>query len=279
MAKHPTVAIVGCGRAGGSIGLALEREGHRVGAVWSRSRAGRQRAARLLEAPTLGRVADVVDTGDLVIVAVPDEAIEQTATEVAEAVRPGQVVVHTSGVTSVEALAPVRDAGARIGSMHPLQTLPDPRRGADALREAAVAVTCDERDRRMLHRLVSAWGGRPFPLRDDARVLYHAAAVLASNYVTALLGAADELMDAAGVPNGRALLAPLVRTAVDNTVAKGAERSITGPVVRGDLEAVRRHLVALRERGEILADAYGSLSLLTAQVARTDVDMVRRALK
>ena len=273
MAKRPSVAVVGCGRAGGSIALALDRAGYRIAALWSRSRAGRQRAHRLLDAPVLATPADAAHEADVTFVAVPDDAVAGVAAWVAEGVVPGRRVVHTSGSVSVEALAPAREAGARIGSVHPLQTLPDARRGADALVGAAVAVTCDPSDRRSLHRLVSAWGGRPFPLPDESKTLYHAAAVFASNYVVASLWAAAELLERAGVPNGNALLWPLVRQSVENVAARGAERSITGPVARGDAGVVRRHIDALRANGADtgpILEAYRSLALLTASLAGTD---------
>lgn len=274
------MAIVGFGRAGGAIALALEGAGYEIGATWSRSRAGRRRAHDLCEAPVLDRPEQTLGTADVAIVAVPDDAIRDLAEEVARGVRPGQRVVHTSGSTSVEALAPVREAGGRIGSLHPLQTLPDPERGAHALRAAAVAVTCEPEDRQFLSRLASGWGGRPFSLPDEAKTAYHAAAVFASNYVVAVLWAAAELLEEAGVSHGSALLEPLVRSTVENVVADGPERALTGPVARGDLEAVRRHVDVLAGRSapEPILGAYRALAELTAAVASRDTRTVREAV-
>lgn len=280
MAKLPTVAIVGCGRAGGSIGIALERAGYRIGAVWSQSREGRERARQLVSAPVLGDLGDVAATADVVILSVPDGAITEVARQLAEQVRDGQLVVHTSGAMTVDALAPASERGASIGSMHPLQTLPDPHRGADALDGAAVAVTCSEEDRSFLHRLAAGWGGLPFPLPDDVRVLYHAAAVFASNYVVTTVWAATKLFEELGVGNARPLLGPLVRTTVENVLTQGSERAVTGPVVRGDVETLRRHVATLGELGgqsEELVGAYRALARLTAELAGADVDAVREA--
>lgn len=280
-ARRPKVAVVGCGRAGGAIGLALQRAGHDIVATWSHSRTGRRRAQRLLGAPVLEDPADVAATGDLVVLSVPDDAIAGIAQRLAEGVRAGALVVHTSGATSIEALAPVREAGGRIGSLHPLQTLPDPERGAEALRGAGVAVTCAPDEREYLSRLVGAWDGRPFPLSDEAKVLYHAAAVFASNAVVACLWASKELLAEAGVDNAGALLAPLVRSTVENVAARGPEDAITGPVARGDLHAVRRHVAALVRRAEPepVLGAYRALAELTAAVAARDPEAVREALE
>src|SRR5438132_12066812 len=125
MARRQVVSIVGCGRVGGAIGLALQRAGYTVSAAWSRSRAGRQRAHRILDVPVLADPAEVARAGDVVLLSVPDDAIAEMAAQVAPGVRHGRYVVHTSGSTQLDALAAARDAGARVASAHPPQTIPD----------------------------------------------------------------------------------------------------------------------------------------------------------
>jgi predicted short-subunit dehydrogenase-like oxidoreductase (DUF2520 family) len=280
VSKRPSVAIIGTGRAGGAIGLALQRAGYDVTAAWSRSRAGRQRAARLLGAPVLGNPADAAGAGDIAILAVPDDAIEETARGCADGMRRGQYLVHTSGSVSITALDAARERGARTGSLHPLQTLPEARRGADALAGAGVAVTCAPSDRSYLRRLASAWGGRPFDLADDAKPVYHAAAVLASNLVVGVLAAAERLLDGVGVRSPRELMSPLSETAVRNALERGPGAALTGPVVRGDLGVLRRHVDALTALpgGEATLELYRSATILLAQLAGTDVDAVRAAI-
>lgn len=229
---RPPISIVGLGRVGGSIAAALKREGYTITA-----------------------------SGDVTIVAVPDEAIPSVASQIASSCA-GRLVVHTSGGTSVQALAPVRDAGGRIGSMHPLQTIPRP--DPDALRGAAVAITCDDADRPLLEQIARDWGGRPFALADEAKPRYHAAAVFASNYVVTCIWAACALLESAGVRDGASLLAPLAETSWRNAVALGPAAALTGPVVRGDMDTVRRHEQALgdgpmREAYSAMAALIGSL--------------------
>lgn len=274
MARKPTVSIVGTGRVGGAIGIALAEAGYTITAAWSRSRAGRQRAHQFLNAPILELEA-VAAAGELVIIAVPDNAIGRVASSIAPHLGRRCYVVHTSGGTSIDALAPAREAGARIGSLHPLQTIPDPKSGAEALKGAAVAVTSRVEDRPYLMRVARAWGGRPFVLEDDAKGLYHAAAVFASNYVVSSVWAATTLFKAAGVPNAAGLLEPLVRASVDNVISRGGARAITGPVARGDTATVRRHMRALRESdptGRRIVDAYRALARMTAALGAGDDD-------
>ena len=274
MARKPSVSIIGAGRVGGAIGVALGRAGYTITAAWSQSRAGRQRAHRFLDAPIL-EPADAAAAGEVVFVAVPDDAIAEIATQIAPGVRKGRLVVHTSGGMSVDALDPVREAGGHIGSVHPLQTIPDPQHGADALQGASVAVTCERLDRPAVERLVRAWGGRPFPLADEHKALYHAAAVFASNYVVSSVWAAMSLMQQIGLRNAGALLRPLVHASTENVLARGGAKAITGPVVRGDTEVVRRHIDALHEAdrtGGAITEAYRSLAKMTAALSGGDAE-------
>lgn len=257
------MSIIGAGRAGRSIGLALREAGFPITAVWSRSRA----TDDMFPGSPAAGPADAARAADVVVVAVPDDAIAGVATEAAAGVRAGALVFHTSGATSVEALAAMRDAGARTASAHPLQTLPDPYRGAAALRGAAVAVTCEPPDRAELFGIVRSWGGEPFELDDGAKTVYHAASVFASNYLVAGLGAAHTLLAIAGVPAG--VLHPLVRASVDNALATGPRAALTGPAARGDVGTIARHLDAMPTVS--MRDAYRAMAVLASELAGSDI--------
>jgi predicted short-subunit dehydrogenase-like oxidoreductase (DUF2520 family) len=266
------VAIVGAGRVGGAIAIALAKAGYTITAAWSRSRAGRQRAHNLLGVPVLEPI-EVAAAGEVIFVSVPDDAIADVAKQIAPGLRKGALVVHTSGGASLEALVAARQAGARTGSIHPLQTVPDAERGAEALIGAAVAITSEQSDRPALMRLARAWGGRPFSIEDDAKRIYHAAAVFASNYIVSSVWAATVLFESIGIRNAPDLLGPLVRASVENVLTRGGAKAITGPVARGDVELVRRHVKALRDAdptGRAIADGYRALAKMTAALAGGD---------
>lgn len=277
MARRQAVSIVGCGRVGGAIGLALQRAGYTITAAWSRSRSGRQRAHRILDVPVLSDPAEVAGAGDFVFVAVPDEAIGDVAAQLAPGVRKRAFVAHTSGGTSINVLAPARDAGARTASMHPLQTVPDATLGADAIRGSAVAVTCAPEDRLELFRLARAWGGRPFLLPDEAKPRYHAAAVFASNFIVSSVWAATMLLREVGLRDTATVLAPLLRGTVENVVARGPQKALTGPVLRGDAATIRRHLKELAAAEPEVLEAYRALTKLTGHLAGAD-EVVEDAL-
>jgi predicted short-subunit dehydrogenase-like oxidoreductase (DUF2520 family) len=209
-------------------------------------------AGRSIDAPStvavaerLGaRVVDVVDVGrdaDLVVVATPDAAIAATAVAFAAGLRPGALVVHLSGACPLDELDKLQRErpDVEIGALHPLQSLPSVELGLERLPGSWCAVDGPP----AVERLAVSLGMRPFRVAAGDRAQYHAAATIASNHLVALLGQAVRVAESAGVPP-EALL-PLVRASVDNVDALGAGDALTGPVARGDVDTVVRHLHAL----------------------------------
>lgn len=251
-------ALVGPGRAGSSIALALVARGWRAVGVAGRSAdapATRAAVARLLcppcDLPAVGRGAAVV------VIATPDATIDAVASAITPGLEPGALVVHCSGAHGLDALArlvAVRP-DVEIGALHPLQTFaaPDPTRLAGAWAAVAGPPAVTE--------LALDLGLRPFVVPDDRRAAYHAAAVVASNHLVALLGQVARIADAAGVPVDA--FWPLVETTIANVEARGAADALTGPVARGDLATVAAHLDAIdpAERGAYTGLALAALAL------------------
>jgi predicted short-subunit dehydrogenase-like oxidoreductase (DUF2520 family) len=180
---------------------------------------------------------------DLLVIATPDRAIAEVASHVEPVAT--TVVVHLSGACGLDVL----QGHPRRGALHPLMTLPDPDRGARLLRGAWFAIAGDP----FVHEVVDALDGRSFPIADERRAVYHAAACVASNHVVALLAQVERLAATAGVPYDAFF--DIVRASVDNAAALGPRRALTGPAARGDDATIERHLDALdvRERPAYVA--------------------------
>lgn len=191
------------------------------------------------------------DTGELVLLCVPDRAIA----EVASAISPGPWIGHTSGATPLSALAPHE---RRFG-LHPLQSFTRAR-GPEQLDGAYAAITGEtDEARRIGFWLAGELGLEPFAIDDSERALYHAGAVVAASYLVTLHEAAARMIEAAGAPPEA--LVPMMLRVIDN------DFELTGPVVRGDWETVESHLAAIRERLPELEPLYRVLADATAQVA------------
>jgi predicted short-subunit dehydrogenase-like oxidoreductase (DUF2520 family) len=244
----PSVGIVGAGSVGAALGVAISRSGWPVVAVASRDAARRERFVQAV--PSARAFVDahaVVDEAELVILCVPDDAI----TAVADSLRlyGGQALVHTSGFLGAEALEPALAAGSQIGSFHPLVSFTaDLERSVGALRGATIAVEGDERLIALLADLAEALGAVPVRLPPGAKPAYHAAAMLASGGLVALLDAVAALGAVAGLDEQGALAVygRLVEQTLANARAGGINVALTGPITRGDAGTVAAHLATLR---------------------------------
>ncbi len=263
-------AILGPGRLGTLLAAALTRSGWRVRAVGGGQPEARARLAQLVAgARPCDDVVEAARRGRLVVLAVPDDALEPLARELAlaGAVGEGRRVVHVAGSRGLEVLSAAARAGAGTAGCHPAMTVPAGSTDPDLLLGVAWAVSARSADRGWAHALVTDLGGEPTDLRDDVRGLYHAGLAVGSNTVGAAVVLARRLLLAAGIEDPAAFLGPLVRASAANALEHGAA-ALTGPVVRGDVGTVRTHLDALERDLPELADAYRSLSqVLLTQVA------------
>jgi predicted short-subunit dehydrogenase-like oxidoreductase (DUF2520 family) len=185
---------------------------------------------------------------DAILLCVPDAAIAGAAQQAAGwGISPSTPVLHTCGAVGIAPLAVLAGRGHPVGAVHPLAAIADPARDWTHLQGALYGVDGDPAALRVAEWLAGAAGGRVVPVPADARPAYHAAAVLASNDVVALLARAAGVMAEAGLPAevAEAGLAHLAAGAVASVERSGAVAALTGPVVRGDVETVRLHLARL----------------------------------
>lgn len=236
------IVLVGPGRAGMSVALAADAAGHDLVAVVGRSFDSAERGAAMVGATPMVFNGEMPEA-DLLIIATRDAAIEPVAKRLAKRQLPIWAAVHLSGLTSVDALAPLADRDLEVGSFHPLQTLPTPEAGAARLSGAFVAVTAPEPLAVRLEELAESLGATPFRLADRDKALYHAAAAAAANFPLAALAMAADLFESAGVPWAAAR--PLVEAVVANAFDLGPRSALTGPVARGDVGTVAAQLRAV----------------------------------
>lgn len=221
-----------------------------------------------------------IDWAKVIVCAVPDDAITPLARVWADAgaIRSFQVVLHLSGSRDRNALEPLIDCGAALGSLHPLQTLVEPDRAPEHLRGAWAAVEGDPRAVETAEGLAWDIGLRPFRLRPEHKPLYHAGAVFASNYFVVVEAVAQQLLERAGLgrDDAWAALAPLVRGTLDNLSRTGPEGALTGPVVRGDVDTLARHLGALTDAEQGLYRVLGGAVLELARRRGLAPDVLAR---
>ncbi len=274
MSSTPVVSIIGPSKVGTAIGVLAGRAGYQIAAVGGRDLTKTQLVARQIGGGVnAGTPLDAAGAGDLVLLAVSDDAIQDVCNELAEAgaFADGAVVGHCSGALGSDILHTARDrCGCHVASIHPLQTFPTAQSAIDGLAGVYWFSEGDEPAVKVLNDLIVAIGGKPVGISLEQKPLYHAAAVFACNYLAALMDIALATVGGAGVESRTAweALEPLVRNTVTNIGKLGPPAALTGPIARGDTETVVRHLNALREYDPELAKLYSAFGRWTIELAR-----------
>jgi predicted short-subunit dehydrogenase-like oxidoreductase (DUF2520 family) len=264
--RQPAVAVIGAGRLGSALALALSRSGYQVVALVARHAARARVAARALSPRPLALDAaqlDLIPDADLILITTPDDQIAGVAARLAgqsgagrrasqQARRGRRVVLHASGALSSDALAPLREHGFSLGSLHPLVSISDAAGGARNLHGAFYCLEGEARALAAARKIVRALGGRGFSLAARDKSLYHAAAVITSGHTVALFSLAAGLLARCGLSDARArqVLLPLLASTLDNLKSHAPGEALTGTFARADLSTVRKHLAALKGAGD-----------------------------
>ncbi|MEU5017678.1 DUF2520 domain-containing protein [Streptomyces angustmyceticus] len=263
-----TVGVVGAGRVGPALAASLRLAGHRPVAVSGVSDASVRRAAALLPDVPLVTPAEVLARADLVLLTVPDDALADLVSGLAEtgAVRPGQLLVHTSGRFGTAVLDPATRAGALPLALHPAMTFTGTSVDVQRLAGCSFGVTSPDELRMAAEALVIEMGGEPEWIAESARPLYHAALAIGANHLVTLVAQSMDLLRDAGVQAPDRMLGPLLGAALDNALRSG-DAALTGPVARGDAGTVAAHIAELRRHAPQSVAGYVAMARTTADRA------------
>jgi predicted short-subunit dehydrogenase-like oxidoreductase (DUF2520 family) len=262
-------AVIGPGRVGTALGMGLAAAGYQVVAVAGRGAEDIADFVRRVPSAQEMSAVEAARGAELVVVAVPDDALAEVVIEVArdDGVAEGSRWIHVSGGHGTDVLRPAHLAGAAVAACHPAQTFPDPDTGLAALPGCSWAITAEDKDLGWARVLVTDLRGRPVTVPARSRVLYHAGLAVGSNATATVVTLARDLLLGAGIEDPAAFLGPLVTTTAANASAAGAA-ALTGPVRRGDAGTVAAHLEELRAALPEAVDAYLALSRLAVGYAR-----------
>jgi predicted short-subunit dehydrogenase-like oxidoreductase (DUF2520 family) len=280
-----TVAIIGAGRVGSSVGFLLKRAGYAVTAVAARTAATAEKAVAFIGGgEPLADVIKAASKAEIVFITTPDRAIREVCDAIStdDGLKRGSLIVHMSGAHSLELLNAARTTGSYRAVIHPLQSLASREQGIKNLPGSYFRIEADSEALKMAKEIVKALGGIELVMPKwssdkESTALYHAGAVVVSNYFVALVDYGLKFYQALGADKKDALKAvlPLIRGTLANIETLGIPDALTGPIMRGDTQTVRDHLDAMQKRTPELMGLYKELARQTVSVARNKGSITR----
>jgi predicted short-subunit dehydrogenase-like oxidoreductase (DUF2520 family) len=269
--RHPAqlqVGVVGAGRVGTVLAVALRRAGHRVAAASAVSDTSVRRIRANLPGTMIRQPAEVVAQSDLVLLTVPDDVLAGLVAGLAStgADLSGRMLAHASGRHGLAVLEPAVRQGAIPLALHPVMTFTGRPDDVDRLTGISFGVTAPDALRPVAEALVVEMGGEPVFIAEELRDLYHAALSIAANHLVTLVTQSGDLLRQAGVAEPARMLGPLLSAALDNALRLG-DAGLTGPVARGDADTVAGHIAALRAASPEVLPSYLAMARLTADRA------------
>jgi len=266
------ISIIGAGRVGQTLGHLARKRGHRIGEVVCRSQKSARAAVKFIGAGTAQSVSRAqLSPADVIMISTPDDAVEEAVKLIAEqnANIKGTSVFHTSGAKSSSVLDALSQTGMSAASCHPLQTFQSAARAVTLISKTWFCIEGEPRATRAARRLVRDIGARYFEIDTAMKSLYHAAAVMASGGVTALLSISLEMLERTGLSKSQAkkALLPLTEATVANVRDVGPALALTGPVRRGDMGTVDLNMKATGDLDSQWLEIYRLLALRSLALA------------
>ncbi len=262
------IGFIGAGTTGTALAVQLQKAGYDVVAVASRTRASADTlAARLKHCIPYDSIQETAEHAELIFITTPDDVIAQVAQQVKW--KPGQRVVHCSGAHSVDVLETAVKAGAETGCIHPLQTFAGVEQAINNLPGSTFGIEAGAELQEVLKQMATALGGSFVVLTAGDKVLYHAAAVFACNYLVTLVKLATDLWKGFEISPEHSVISlmPLLRGTLSNIENVGLPQCLTGPIARGDRGTIEKHLEALKKEYPALLESYKLLGRQTVPIA------------
>jgi len=270
--KHK-FSVIGCGRVGICLATFLFKKAYEPVGFFSKSRTSAQAARTAAGCGTVfDTAADCARAGDIVFITTPDGIIESVCGDLVQqdALGPKAMVFHLSGAHSSEILTQAKLAGAVVGSIHPLQSFAPYEPGqASPFEGINISVEGDPDAVSQGKDIAAALGAQAFAIPTESKTLYHASAVVASNYLVTLVRFALTLLMETGLREDVAfeILSPLIQGTLRNIGSRGCTLALTGPVARGDHETVSRHIADIDEKIPEFSALYRLLGTHTLDIA------------
>lgn len=267
----PSFAIVGCGRVGTVLGTHLSRLGYKLNGLSCKTKESAEKAGRLLGTEKITQVSwEITTNSDIVFITTPDGIISEVCDQISQnnGFSSDSIVLHCSGAHPSTILSSAKNCGALIGSMHPLQSFAAETKG-NPFEGIIVSVEGESGAVKAAKDMAETLESVCFEIKTEAKTLYHASAVVASNYLVTVQDLAIKLLEFAGISDKDAfkVLKPLINGTLSNIENVGTIKALTGPIARGDVETIERHIKEIKDKTPDLLLLYNILGRYTVDIA------------
>ena len=275
------VSIIGSGRLGTTLGYALLKKGYIITALSCRSLSSAKKSAAIIGKgiPATDN-KEAIRKAEIAALTVPDDSIKQVVKELRSLDLSQKFIFHCSGILSSELLKPLKESGAEIASIHPIQSFPIKSRNSTLFNNIYFSVEGDKKALQKANEIIIKLGGHSFLIDPKEKPLYHTACTVASNYLVVLLGLAENLLGEAGVKKEiqDKMLLPLVQGTLNNISKKSIPESLTGPITRGDIETLKTHLHCLKNHPSVLR-IYQELAYQALEIAKRENQLTQKKIR
>lgn len=280
----PSFSVVGCGRVGTALAVFLTRAGYRAAGFSSKSLSSAKRVANRVHSDHFSRVPwEITVSADIVFITTPDSAIIETCDDIStnQGFTNKTVVFHCSGALASSVLSSAKRCGAHIGSMHPLQSFASTEYEINPFQGIIISIEGEDHAVKTARKIVADLDGMSVGILTEFKTFYHASAVVASNYLVTVLDLAIQLIGAAGIKERDAfsLLRPLIDGTLSNIEKVGTKDALTGPISRGDVKTVEKHIQEINDKRPDLVMLYKSLGAYTVKIAAARGTMLESTLQ
>jgi predicted short-subunit dehydrogenase-like oxidoreductase (DUF2520 family) len=288
--NRDTIAILGLGKVGTAIGFLLRSAGYTIAAVASRSLSSLSKGIAYTGGEPYTNFSEAASHAECIFITTSDDAIASVCENIAlgGSIKPGKKVIHMSGGGGLILLDAARRYGAHTSSIHPLQSFADVEGAIKNIPGSTFGITSDDEIKQWSIQVVKDLSGIPFFISDTDKPLYHAAACIASNYLTTLIHMVEVIYQSLGLNHEDAMHAfwPLLKGTMRNIEEKGTVHALTGPIARGDMGTLKKHIEALQNKLPVFLRAYSILGILTTElglekktISAQDAEHLRKLLE
>jgi len=275
------ISFIGAGKVGTSLGVYLKNNNFNILGYYSRSLISTQKASQLTASEAFKNLSEALEA-DIIFITVNDDSIEEVADNIGRFVNTyeNKIFVHTSGALSSASLEILKNKTSHIVSIHPIQAFTDIECSVAQLKHTVFSIEGDLECIPTMTNLLDQCGNKHFTLGKDQKPLYHASACVMSNYLVTLLAYGFSMLNHMGLPEdlARESFFPLIETTLDNVKHFGPTHALTGPIARGDIDTIQKHLEAFDLNNFNNTELYKVMGLATLELAKTsklkDTDVV-----